>query len=166
MLRNRAITAVAAIGLLLTSAQVQARINQAGNLPAPTCANNICTIAFQFGDLAYTDGNNNVATKLGGVTVSIIQSSAVTNWVASFDLYNVTHDQVTLQEPGTGHLFIRFKDSFGNYLSDTIDISFDRTGCLEQGKRTPAGVVQDIFKAGATTFELSQKTVTAPIGVC
>src|SRR5438128_2036826 len=50
----RLVTTIAAIGLLLSSTQVQARVNKTGNVPAPTCANGKCKITLNFGNLNYT----------------------------------------------------------------------------------------------------------------
>jgi hypothetical protein len=142
------------------------RIDIKGTLPSPVCVNDICTITMSLGELVYTDGGGSVASRLTDFNFRIIQSSSNTNWIANFGLYNKTHDVVAGDETGLGHVYIRFRDALGNYLSDTVDIRFDRTGCLYQGPKTPAGLLSDIIKSGAVTYEISQQTLTADINDC
>lgn len=147
-------------------AQHPARISVNGVLPAPVCAGGVCTITLNLGSLIYTDGNGYLASELDNFTLNVIQTGGTTNWLANFDLYNKTHDVVAGDETGLGHVYIRFKDAEQNYLNDIVDVHFDRTGCLGQGHKTPAGVLNDIIKEGATTYEVTQQTLTANIDVC
>jgi hypothetical protein len=135
-------------------------------IPAPVSSGGSSIRTVNIGDLVYVDRDGNVATILSETVFIILQNAAGFTWALNFILYNKTHDIPGPHETGFGAVYIRFLDANGKYVAPNLEAVFTRRDCLNQGPKTVGGALNDIFQEGAVTFEMTQKEVTADIGVC
>jgi len=143
-----------------------------GKLPKKDCTRSrtFCEVTVPLGHLIYTDGGGNAATHLSNFVFNVIQfyisgtdsGPLITNWVVNYDQYNSTEDYPA----GYESVYIRFLDQYGNYLPDVANIILDRNACRNLGHKTQAGLLDDVFKRGAVSYEITQQTLSSTLGGC
>jgi hypothetical protein len=178
MIQHTAKIVTIAIGLMVGSTQGEARINQSGVLPPLVCTTdmNFCESTVRIGTLEFVDNGDNggsIASELTFFVFHVIQfvppdKPLMTNVVINFDQRNLNYDDPV----GVNFLYIRFKDSFGQYIGlandDIATVALQRSNgdCHLPHQTQAVYLADDIFLKGAATYEITQQTLLDNIHDC